>query len=347
MSRVSRISVIWSKVLGADVAYDPRRRVFLAFLLAGGLAAFAGALVPDPDPSDHEELAALAIACLTAAGVLAHWRTPPEAVLASLPAVGIVMVSASVAVAEPLAATPAYYLLPLLASAYFGTPRRLVADLCLFAASFTLVLALWVVPEARVAIFLGTAIPVVFVAAMMASLRQRLDAHVAGLRRLAATDALTGTLNHAAFRAELDAALAEARLTGQPLSLLLIDIDHFKSVNDSYGHLEGDRMLRLVSSVLVAHKRRHDALGRVGGEEFALVLRGADAEAAQVVAARIRGALRAATVLEPANLTLSVGVAERSDAAASSHALLEAADRALYLAKDRGRDQAVLLPVVA
>ena len=65
------------------------------------------------------------------------------------------------------------------------------------------------------------------------------------------------------------------------------------------------------------------------------------------VRAQLRGALRAATVLEPANLTLSVGVAERSDAAASSHALLEAADRALYLAKDCGRDQAVLLPVVA
>jgi diguanylate cyclase (GGDEF)-like protein len=345
MSRMGRISGIWSKLLGADAAADPRRRVFLAFLIAGGLAAFAGTLVPDPDPSDHEELTVLAIACLATAGVLARWRTPPEAVLGALPAVGIVMVGASVAVAEPLAATPAYYLLPLLASAHFGSPRRLVADLCLFGVSFALVLALWVAPEARVAIFLGTAIPVVFVAAMMASLRQRLDLHVAGLRHAAATDGLTGTLNHAAFRAELDAALEESRVTAQPLSLLLIDIDHFKSVNDSFGHLEGDRMLRLVSSVLVAHKRRDDALGRVGGEEFALVLRGADSDAAQLVAGRIRSALRTATIMTPAHLTLSVGIAERSDAVTSAHALLEAADRALYLAKDRGRDQAVLGPL--
>jgi diguanylate cyclase (GGDEF)-like protein len=268
-------------------------------------------------------------------------------VLASLPAAGVLMVSAAVAVAEPIAATSAYYLLPLLASAYFGTTRRLAADLCVFAASFVLVLALWVEPGARVAIFLGTAIPAVFVAAMMASLRRRLDAHVAGLRRLAATDALTGTLNHGAFRAELDAALDESRASGQPLALLLIDIDHFKSVNDSFGHLEGDRMLRLVSSLLVAHKRRDDALGRVGGEEFALVLPGADADAAQLVAGRIRSALRAATVMTPASLTLSVGIAERSDAVASSHALLDAADRALYLAKNRGRDQAVLVPLAA
>jgi diguanylate cyclase (GGDEF)-like protein len=346
ISGVSRLAGVWS-MLGGAASSDPRRRFCLAFLVAGGLAAFAGTVVPDPDTSDHEELAALALACLGAAGVLAGWRTPPEAVLAWLPAVGILMVSAAVAIAEPLAATPTYYLLPLLAAAYFGTPARLAVDVCLFVASFVLVLTLWVEPEVRVAIFLGTAIPGLFVAAMMAALRQRLDAHVAGLRRLAATDALTGTLNHGAFRAALDEALDDARGADAPLSLLLLDIDHFKSVNDSHGHLEGDRMLRLVSSLLVAHKRRDDALGRIGGEEFALLLRGADARTAQLVAARIRSALRAATITTPIRLTLSVGIAERSDRVASSDALLEAADRALYIAKDRGRDQAVLVPLAA
>jgi diguanylate cyclase (GGDEF)-like protein len=347
ISAVNRLAGIWRLLGGTDAPSDPRWRASIAFLIAGGLAAVAGTLVPDPDTGDHRQLLALALACFTTAGVLVCWRAPPEAVLASLPAVGVLMVSAAVAVSEPLAATPAYYLLPLLASAYFGTVRRLVFDLVLFAVSFVLVLALWVEPEVRVAIFLGTAIPGVCVAAMMASVRQRLDAHVAGLQRLAATDALTGTLNHGAFRAELDVALERARAGGEPLSLLLIDIDHFKAVNDSFGHLEGDRMLRLVSALLVAHKRRDDALGRVGGEEFALLLRGAHADAAQRVAARIRSALRAETLRMPASLTLSVGIAERSDAVATSDALLEAADRALYLAKDRGRDQAVLVPVAA
>jgi diguanylate cyclase (GGDEF)-like protein len=321
--------------------------VAVAFLFAGGLAAIAGTLVPDPDPSDHAALLVLAVACMAASGALALWRAAPEAVLASLPAAGVLMVSAAVAVAEPLASTPTYYVLPLLASAYFGSAPRLAADLALFAASLALVLALWVEPSARVAIFLGTAIPAVFVAAMVAALRRRLDDHVDGLRRLAATDALTGALNHGAFRAELDVALEHARAGGERLSLLLFDVDHFKSVNDSFGHQEGDRMLRLVSDLLVAHKRRDDALGRVGGEEFALLLRGAGADAAQLVATRIRGALRHATALTPASLTLSVGIAERSDEVASSHALLEAADRALYLAKERGRDQAVLVPVAA
>jgi diguanylate cyclase (GGDEF)-like protein len=319
------------------------RRVTVAFLTAGGLAAVVGTLVPDPDPSDHGALLWLALACLAGAGALAAWKRPPEAVLMCLPAVGLLMVGAAVAVAEPLASTPTYYLLPLLASAYFGSPRRLAADLVLFAGSFVVVLAFWVDPEVRVAVFLGTAIPGLFAAAVVAALKRRLDAHVDDLRRLAATDALTGVLNHGAFGAALDRACA----ADEPVTLLLFDVDHFKSVNDSFGHQEGDRMLRLVSSLIVAHKRRDDPLGRVGGEEFALLLRGADAGAAHLVAARIRNALRAATILTPASLTLSVGIAERSAEVASSHALLEAADRALYLAKHRGRDQAVLVPVAA
>lgn len=329
---------------GAPVpAVEAMRRVALAFFTAGGLAAIAGTLVPDPDTSDHPGLLALAVTCLAAAGVLALWRRPPEALLRCLPTIGLLQVGAAVAVSEPVVATPTYYLLPLLASAYFLSPRRLAADLGLFAVSLAVVLTLWVEPGARVAIFLGTAIPALFVAVVVAGLRSRLDAHVQDLRQLAATDPLTGALNHGAFAAALDRACADT----DRVTLLLFDIDHFKSVNDSFGHQEGDRMLRLVSDLLVAHKRRDDALGRVGGEEFALLLYGADAAAARLVADRVRGALHEATALTPATLTLSVGIAERSDAVPSSHALLEAADRALYLAKDRGRDQAVLVPAAA
>jgi diguanylate cyclase (GGDEF)-like protein len=319
------------------------RRVALAFFAAGGLAALAGTLVPDPDPSDHGPLAALAVACFGVAAVLGAWRRPPDAVLQWLPAFGLLLVGAAVAVAKPLASTPTYYLLPLLASAYFGSPRRVVADLVLFGASLAVVLALWVEPGVRVAIFLGTAIPALFVAGVVAGLKQRLDAHVDDLRQLAETDPLTGMLNHGAFGVALERAWAG----GGRVTLLLFDIDHFKSVNDRFGHQEGDRMLCLVSDLLLRHKRRHDPLGRVGGEEFALLLLDADAGAAQLVAERVREALRVATDRTPASLTLSVGIAQRSDSVASSHELLEAADRALYLAKHRGRDQAVLLPAAA
>jgi diguanylate cyclase (GGDEF)-like protein len=322
-------------------AAQAMRRVAIAFFAAGGLAAAAGTLVPDPDPSDHAALLALALACAAATAVLAAWRQPPAALVMSLPTVGVVMVGAAVAVSEPLASTPTYYLLPLLASAYFGSARRIAADLLLFAGSLVVVLAVWVDPGVRVAVFLGTLIPGLFVAAVVATLKHRLDAHVDDLRELAATDPLTGVLNHGAFGAALERACA----ADERVTLLLFDVDHFKSVNDSFGHQEGDRMLRVVSDVLTAHKRRDDVLGRVGGEEFALLLGEADAAVARLVAERVRGALRVATALTPASLTLSVGIAERSGAVSSSHALLAAADRALYLAKERGRDQAVLVPV--
>jgi diguanylate cyclase (GGDEF)-like protein len=319
------------------------RRVAIAFLTAGGLAAVAGTLVPDPDTSDHGPLLVVAATCLVLAALLGAWRRPPALLLAHVPTIGILMVSVAVAIATPLASTPTYYLLPILASAYFNSTRRLVADLGVFVGSLSVVLALWVEPEARMAGFIGTVIPAVCVAFVVSGLKRRLDAKVDGLRNRADTDPLTGALNHGAFGDALDRALGSYRATGRGAALLLIDVDHFKSVNDRFGHQEGDRMLRLVSDLLGEHKRRDDVLGRVGGEEFALLLPDADAAVAQRVADRIRTALRTATESTRASLTLSVGIAGLSPAVDSSHALLHAADRALYAAKDRGRDQAVVL----
>jgi diguanylate cyclase (GGDEF)-like protein len=318
------------------------RRVAIAFLVAGGLAAIAGTLVPDPDPSDHRGLLVLGGACLGLAAILGVWR-PPAPLLASLPTIGILLVGVAVAVAEPLASTPTYYLMPVLASAYFGSTRRLVVDLCVCAGSLAVVLALWAEPVVRSAVYIGTLIPAVCVALVVSGLKRRLDAHVDDLRSLADTDPLTGALNHGAFGEALERTLEHYHATGRGAALLLIDVDHFKSVNDRFGHQEGDRMLRLVSDVLAEHKRRDDLLGRIGGEEFALLLPEADPAAARRVAERIRGALRSATASAPASLTLSVGCAALSPTVDSSHALLHAADRALYAAKDRGRDQVVAI----
>jgi len=319
------------------------RRVAIAFLVAGGLAAIAGTLVPDPDPSDHRALLWLGSACLALAAGLVAWRRPPATVLAYVPTAGLLLAGWAVAVAQPLASTPTYYLMPILASAYFGTVRRLAVDLVVCAGSLAAVLALWVEPSARTAVWIGTVIPAVCVALVVAGLKRRLDSQVDGLRSLADTDPLSGLLNHGAFGGALDRTLEHHLATGRGATLLLLDIDHFKTVNDRFGHQEGDRMLRLVSDVLTVHKRRDDLLGRVGGEEFALLLPDADPAAARRVAERIRDAVRAATETTPASLTLSVGIAALSPSVSSSHALLHAADRALYVAKDRGRDQAVTI----
>jgi diguanylate cyclase (GGDEF)-like protein len=323
------------------------RRVALAFLCAGALASLAGTLVPDPDTSDHGALLGLSLACGVLALGLAIWRRPPEAVVACLPAVGLVLAGVAIAVAKPLASTPTYALLPILASAYYGSPRRLAVETGAYVVGLAVVLALWVEPGVRMAVYIGTVIPAVCVALVVAMLRQRVDAHVDGLEDRADTDALTGLLNHGVFGAALEDTLDRCAATGEPATLLLLDIDHFKLVNDRFGHLEGDRMLRVVSDVLTAHKRRGDLLGRVGGEEFALLLPDAGLHAAQGVAERVRVAVREATASGPCPLTVSIGIATRSPAVATTEALQHAADRALYAAKARGRDRSVhLQPVV-
>jgi len=317
------------------------RRVALAFLCAGAAAALAGTFVPDPDTSDHGGLLALSIVCGLLALTLAIWRRPPAWVLASLPALGLLLAGVAIAVAKPLASTPTYALLPILASAYYGTPRRLAIETGAYVVGLAVVLAIWAEPGVRMAVYIGTVIPAVCVALVVAQLKRRVDEHVDGLRDRADTDALTGLLNHGAFGADLEAAVARCADIGESATLLLLDVDHFKLVNDRYGHLQGDRALTVVSDVLTAHKRRGDLLGRVGGEEFALLLPNADVDAAHGVAERVRSAVRDATAATPWPLTVSIGIATVSPATATSDTLMHAADRALYAAKARGRDRSV------
>jgi diguanylate cyclase (GGDEF)-like protein len=322
------------------------RRVALVFLCAGSLASLAGTVVPDPDTSDHGALLGLSAACAALALLLAVWRRPPAAALACLPAVGLVLAGVAIAVAKPLASTPTYALLPILASAYYGSPRRLAVETGAYVVGLAVVLAVWVEPGARMAVYIGTVIPAVCVAVVVATLKRRVDEHVDGLQDRADTDALTGLLNHGAFGVALEDVLGRCGRTGAPATLLLLDIDHFKLVNDRYGHLQGDSTLRIVGEVLTAHKRRGDLLGRVGGEEFALLLPEAGLDAAHGVAERVRAAVRDATASTPSPLTVSIGIATVTPVAADAHALRHAADRALYAAKARGRDRAVDLEPV-
>ncbi|MBZ6414734.1 MAG: diguanylate cyclase [Methylobacterium sp.] len=167
---------------------------------------------------------------------------------------------------------------------------------------------------------------------------EALRAQRAELARLAATDGLTGVLNRTAFRETALAAMRDPRAVP---SLVAIDLDLFKQVNDRHGHLAGDRALVHLVSVLRAGLREADAIGRVGGDEFLVLLPGTDADQAQVVAARLREALRRApltlddgTVLL---LSMSCGVAPHRDGMGFED-LVHAADMALYGAKRAGRE---------
>ncbi|PZR87201.1 MAG: diguanylate cyclase [Stutzerimonas stutzeri] len=168
------------------------------------------------------------------------------------------------------------------------------------------------------------------------------------LAALAASDGLTGLANRRSFDERLEHEWARAAREGTPLSLLLIDIDHFKKFNDRYGHPAGDTCLRTVAGILAAHARRPaDLAARYGGEEFALLLPNTDHAGCEQVGTRLLEALRAAQIPHALNppsevVTASLGGANAWPAPATSKtcaSLVEVADRALYFAKEAGRDR--------
>ncbi|MFC4819836.1 sensor domain-containing diguanylate cyclase [Dokdonella ginsengisoli] len=159
--------------------------------------------------------------------------------------------------------------------------------------------------------------------------------------RLAEHDALTGVLNRRAILARLRAGFLQARESGEPLSLLFLDLDHFKRINDSYGHHVGDQCLRSVVGPINSELRQGDALGRYGGEEFLVVLPGAGAEDAETVAERIRKRIETMPMLvsgQRIGLTLSIGIAAVDAEVMTPNDLIERADVALYRSKSGGRN---------
>ncbi|MBX2810795.1 MAG: diguanylate cyclase [Myxococcales bacterium] len=155
-------------------------------------------------------------------------------------------------------------------------------------------------------------------------------------------DPLTDALNRRAFVMELEKEVGFARRHEQPLSLLMLDVDHFKTINDTFGHVAGDRVLRAISAQIRDLKRKEDAFARYGGEEFVILLRSTGAEGAYLLAERVRCAveqLRVPHGNQVIGCTVSIGVATFGERADKAESLIELADRRLYQAKSAGRNR--------
>jgi two-component system cell cycle response regulator len=169
------------------------------------------------------------------------------------------------------------------------------------------------------------------VAQRMKALRDELRERNRELERLATIDLLTGLHNRHSIQLQLEAAISRAARHHTPLSLLLVDIDHFKQVNDEHGHAGGDKLLQRFATRLRARLRHEDSCGRWGGEEFLVLLPDTDGADALTLAEDLR-----ARLADELPVTVSIGVAEREGDAAN--ALVARADAALYEAKSAGRD---------
>ena len=176
----------------------------------------------------------------------------------------------------------------------------------------------------------------------LAALKER----EAQAQRLADRDPLTGLYNRRYLQEMLDREIRRAIRSEQHLGILMLDLDHFKNFNDTYGHEAGDAVLRETASFLIRSIRVEDFVCRYGGEEFVVVLPTADLRAAEARAERIRAKLRDLVVMHEGRslgvITVSVGVAALPDHGMSEKELLQAADAALYRAKRAGRDRVVV-----
>ncbi|WP_183938720.1 sensor domain-containing diguanylate cyclase [Rhizobium paranaense] len=160
----------------------------------------------------------------------------------------------------------------------------------------------------------------------------------------ATTDSLTGALTRRAFKEEADRLIALAVRHRQDLSCLVLDIDHFKAVNDTFGHACGDQVLQRVASACQSEIRRGDPFGRLGGEEFAVLLPSVDSDTALAAAQRLRAAISSQSVMtssRPVNTTASIGVSSLSAAGENIETLLAQADAAMYRAKQTGRNRCI------
>jgi diguanylate cyclase (GGDEF)-like protein len=169
----------------------------------------------------------------------------------------------------------------------------------------------------------------------------------ASAKRLAQTDSLTGLYNRRHFFELAQREFQRARRYDRPLSALMLDIDHFKRVNDNFGHAIGDQVLIEVAEICNRELRQIDLIGRFGGEEFAILLIETNLQAAQRVAERLRETIEKA--IRPSNenlsilITTSVGVAYLNEDCPNLDTLLDQADKALYVAKQSGRNKVALM----
>lgn len=177
---------------------------------------------------------------------------------------------------------------------------------------------------------------------------EELEKTKAKLRRLAVTDGLTGLFNYRAFRRQLHLEISRSDRFDLPVSLLMMDIDHFKVYNDQFGHLNGDRVLKRFAKLLFENIRDVDCLTRYGGEEFALILPGTDKKSAKIVAEKLRRLVERSPFpmekkLPKGRVTMSVGVASYPQDTKDEKAFIRLSDKALYKAKKKGRNRTILI----
>ena len=310
---------------------DTLRRIAAFGDLIACLMLLGTTVLPDPDPSDHGRLYIVALVPLSLGIILLLGRGLPERVIKLL-AISCTTAAVSLMVSQilPIGAALMFYCWPAVAAGYFCTRREIAANLVLIAVGSAIALKVSQSGEITGSTWMATVGIATIVALTVGHLAEQVT-------KLATTDELSGLLTRRAFGPLLDRSFTRARADGVPLSVVAFDLDHFKQVNDRFGHAAGDDAIRRFGVLLAAEVRGDDTVARTGGEEFTALLYGADEPAAIRWAEGVAALLIAETLDEPVMLSTSAGVATSGPATRAPEDLLQAADRALYAAKAGGR----------
>ncbi len=322
-------------------------RAFGTIYSVGGLAAVVILLFGEGADRDTAAMVMIAASALVLGGVcFVVYRHLPTAFFQAMLTLGTLLITGAVAAAAPGSeGAYGFFYVWVVLGAFLFFPRRSATLQALFAAAaYAAVLA------AEDAPFSGTLVLIAVAtlggsAAIVGLLMARLETVAVGLATEAHTDPVTAIGNRRQFDQRLALELDRARRHGRPLSLVICDLDRFKAVNDALGHEEGDVALRRAAAAIAAGVRSVDAVARLGGEEFGVILPETAREPATRIAERIRVSVSDQFSSYAFKLTASCGVACTDDVAGGGEDLFRAADGALYLAKREGRDRVIAYPV--
>jgi diguanylate cyclase (GGDEF)-like protein len=316
------------------------RAVAYLMLTAAPFVFLTGVVLTPHRP--FPQLVAIVATCVTLAIGGAVCRIRPEVMphrfWLTAPFISTVLISGmNLVTVDASTGAQLFYLWPALYSASFLSRRMIVANLAvLFVGEATVVFPL-LDRVTAIGDWGAMALGMTMTVVVVVTLRDRADRlrHVLEMQALA--DPLTGLANRRSFEVALPRAAAWARDTGGRLALLTVDVDHFKKINDTWGHATGDRALQTVAAAMRSVVRGpDDVVARMGGDEFVLLLR-CDRPAAMRAADAVRAAVAAIDVLPGGPPGVSVGVAVLPDDGTTVEALLAASDAALYVAKTQGR----------
>jgi diguanylate cyclase (GGDEF)-like protein len=323
--------------LGAGSERELAASLLAAIAIAGAGFGFLTYLLPHPDGTDFAAPAvAFAASIIFGVALWLHRRMAPWWAIGTMAAVGSVVVTvAMISVPGRSAAYVTYFVWLGIFAFYFLRPRWALLQVAWIAALYAVAVILDD-QQGPIELWVNGVATTLGVGVLVWILRTRIAALLDRLEEAARTDQLTGLPNRRAFDERLAGELARIERTRGAVSLLVLDLDRFKELNDTAGHLSGDRALKAVAGVLRAGIRAGDWPARIGGDEFAVVLPGAGEAEATMIAERLRQGVASAFAGTEVPLGASVGGAALTGGSSDGERLHSEADRALYEAKRHG-----------